>query len=78
MPYTLYPIPGTLMSAWMPTSQSSTDYGGSAPRAVDGNSATSWGGESCTQTNSESNPFWRVDLEQQVTVNTVKVVNRGG
>ena len=40
--------------------------------------ATSWGGGSCTHTNSESSPFWRVDLEQQVAVNTVKVVNRGG
>ena len=65
-----------VMSAGKPTSQSSTDHGGSAARAVDGNTATNGG--SCTHTNKQSNPFWRVDLEQKVTISTVKVVNRGG
>ena len=65
------------MAAGKPTSQSSTGHGGSSSRAVDGNDDTSWGSSSCTHTNSESNPWWRVDLEQELAVETVTLTNRG-
>ena len=69
------------MSAGKPTVQSSVDKGGSAERAVDGNSDTSWGGNSCTHTRLDSElhePFWRVDLRQAVAISLVRVVNREG
>jgi len=65
------------VAAGKPTSQSSTGYGGSSSRAVDGNGDTSWGGSSCTHTNSESNPWWRVDLGEEMEVDAVSVTNRG-
>ena len=65
------------MAAGKPTSQSSTSYGGSSSRAVDGNDSTSWGSKSCTHTKKESNPWWRVDIQQELAVETVTVTNRG-
>lgn len=59
-----------------PTSQSSTCCGGSSSRAVDGNTDTTWGGGSCTHTTSSNGPWWRVDLEQELHVQTVTLTNR--
>ena len=47
-----------------PSTQSSTAYGGVARRAVDGNAAQSYSSGSCTYTDTESDPWWRVDLQQ--------------
>ena len=44
---------------------------------MDGNSNNQYYGLSCTRTNEEQNPWWRVDLEQETEVFEVNVVNRG-
>ena len=59
-----------------PATQSSTSYGGSAERAVDGNTASSWSGMSCTHTNSER-AWWRVDLNNDFDISGIKITNRG-
>jgi hypothetical protein len=70
-----------IASPTMATTQSSTESGGDASRAVDGdisnNAGTSELGASCTQTQSESKPWWRVDLGTSQFVHTVRVYNRG-
>lgn len=68
---------GELISGNKPTAQSSTGYGGSSGRAVDGNIATSWSSNSCTHTRKQQNPWWRVNLQKTMTVKSVKVYNRG-
>ncbi|XP_078693220.1 uncharacterized protein LOC144922968 [Branchiostoma floridae x Branchiostoma belcheri] len=59
-----------------PTAQSSTGYGGVAERAVDGNTDPNWGGGSCTHTNQEGTPWWRVDLGTSQAIGSVVVFNR--
>ena len=58
------------------TAQSSTVNYAYASRAVDGNTATSWGSGSCTHTNSESG-WWRVDFGKTARVHSVRITNRG-
>ena len=58
------------------TTQSSTNAGGVSSRAVDGNPSMDWGQSSCTHTNTENNPWWRVDLGSSLVVGEVFVVNR--
>ena len=48
-----------------------------ATRAIDGNTATTYGQGSCTHTNNDDPPWWRVDLQADVAVKTVTVWNRG-
>jgi len=60
-----------------PTSQSSTSHGGSSSRAVDGRTDTNWRDGSCTHTRTETNPWWRVDLETEQEITSVKLWNRG-
>jgi len=64
-------------AAGKPTLQSSTGYGGASSRAVDGNADTSWGSGSCTHTSTETDPWWRTDLEQELAIANVKITNRG-
>ena len=59
-----------------PTKQSSTGFGGASSRAVDGNKNPSWGGGSCTHTNRQSRPWWRVDLQSTHKVSSVALTNR--
>ena len=59
-----------------PTAQSSTDYGGISLNAVDGNTNVAFGEGSCTHTQTESNAWWRVDLETTRSVKSVKIWNR--
>lgn len=49
-------------------SQSSTNYNGFPNRAVDGNFKSRWADKSCTHTNDEQDPWWRVDLGQEYIV----------
>ncbi|WP_435748373.1 galactose-binding domain-containing protein [Microbacterium sp. PMB16] len=60
--------------------QSSTYTGGDgtgpASRAVDGNTDGLWASGSVSHTNSESNPWWQVDLGSAVTINQIEVWNR--
>ena len=59
-----------------PATQSSTDNSGSAARAVDGNTASSWSSRSCTHTNTEY-AWWRVDLGNDFDISGIKITNRG-
>ncbi|WP_106089258.1 galactose-binding domain-containing protein [Enhygromyxa salina] len=59
-----------------PTTQSSTEFGGSASRAVDGGTNGDWDKGSVTHTASENQAWWRVDLGSMRTVNDVTVRNR--
>eukprot|EP00118_Oscarella_pearsei_P028991 m.3415 g.3415 ORF g.3415 m.3415 type:complete len:2425 (+) comp9369_c0_seq1:116-7390(+) len=61
-----------------PTMQSTSRAGGGASsRAVDGNPAPNWNSASCTHSNAEKNPWWRVDLLEERRVTSVRVTNRG-
>lgn len=67
---------------WLPltgkaTSQSSTGYGGSSSKAIDGNANTQWSGGSCTHTNLQNKPWWKVDLVEFHQMVAVEVTNRG-
>lgn len=60
-------------------SQSTTAYGGDAARAIDGNTAGSWAGNSITHTSDASNAvsaWWEVDLGRDAAVDLVRVWNR--
>ena len=59
-----------------PTTQSTTGSGGVSSRAVDGNNSGYWSSSTLTHTNSQSNPWWRVDLENTYVINSIKVFNR--
>ena len=59
-----------------PTKQSQTTHGGSASKAVDGNKNRQYFSGSCTHTDEETTPWWRVDLEQRIAVTHVKIANR--
>ena len=50
------------------TEQSSTAYNGFSSRAVDENYSTYYDDKSCTHTNKEMNPWWRVDLGREYIV----------
>ncbi|XP_077990235.1 uncharacterized protein LOC144444621 [Glandiceps talaboti] len=58
------------------TSQSSLFEVGYASRAVDGFKSTSWIDESCTHTQEDSDPWWRVDLGDTYPIDRVVVTNR--
>ncbi|XP_078601050.1 uncharacterized protein LOC144876033 isoform X2 [Branchiostoma floridae x Branchiostoma japonicum] len=59
-----------------PAEQSSLAHGGAPGRAVDGNNNRQWSGNSCTHTNNENQPWWRVDLGSSKCVDRVVVTNR--
>ncbi|XP_028281532.1 fucolectin-like [Parambassis ranga] len=56
--------------------QSSVGWNGLPERAIDGNRASNWPQESCTHTNDDQNPWWRLDLLQTYKINTVTITNR--
>ena len=56
--------------------QSKTTNIGIASKAVDGQTYSFYSTGSCTHTDEETTPWWRVDLQQRVTVTHVKIVNR--
>ena len=60
-----------------PTKQSSVAHGGVPQRAVDGNVNSHWNGRSCTHTQRQRQPWWRVDLQMMYPVAKVKLTNRG-
>jgi hypothetical protein len=57
-------------------SQSTTAFGGTANRALDGNSNGWWSDNSVTHTDYEYRPWWQADLGSVVTVRSVDVYNR--
>ena len=57
--------------------QSADAYGGVASRAIDGNTNTSWGGNSITHTpENQPNPWWELDLHAEVPIERLVVWNR--
>ncbi|XP_035689590.1 von Willebrand factor D and EGF domain-containing protein-like [Branchiostoma floridae] len=58
------------------TRQSSQWEQGAARRAVDGNTNTYWGSDSCTHTENEDTPIWWVDLGQPYSIDRVVIFNR--
>ncbi|MEZ6138574.1 MAG: DUF1553 domain-containing protein [Pirellulaceae bacterium] len=57
--------------------QSSTAYGGDAPRAIDGNSSGRYAEDhSTTHTDTSSNPWWEVDLLQPRAIDRIVIWNR--
>ncbi|XP_034001616.1 fucolectin-4-like [Trematomus bernacchii] len=50
---------------------------GSAINAIDGNNDNKFDSGSCTHTDAESNPWWRVDLLEPYIVTSVIISNRG-
>ncbi|PTL82692.1 discoidin domain-containing protein [Vitiosangium sp. GDMCC 1.1324] len=67
---------GTDLALARPTLQSSTDWGGAASRAVDGNMDGNFNAGSVTHTATESQPWWQVDLQSSRFINKVVVRNR--
>ncbi|MCH5372988.1 MAG: beta-propeller fold lactonase family protein, partial [Planctomycetes bacterium] len=58
-------------------SQSSTDFGGDAQRAIDGNTNPAFSGGSVTHTQSQANSYWEVQLDQIYALESVYLYNRG-
>ncbi len=57
-------------------SQSSTAFEGAPSRAVDGRTDGAFWNGSVSHTNTQSQPWWQVDLGQQSTVQTLEIWNR--
>ncbi|XDV35025.1 hypothetical protein PO909_005078 [Leuciscus waleckii] len=57
--------------------QSSTYPQAGAQNAVDGNMNSIWGVGTCSHTNEDRDPWWRVDLGKVYKVNRVSITNRG-
>ncbi|XP_067293051.1 fucolectin-1-like [Pseudorasbora parva] len=57
--------------------QSSTYSEAGAQNAVDDNRNSKFSGGSCSQTNNDMNPWWRVDLLEVYAVTRVSITNRG-
>lgn len=59
-----------------PATQSSTQYSGSASRAVDGNIDGTFSNNSVTHTADASNNWWQVDLQAAYNLDEVNIFNR--
>ncbi len=70
-------VAGENIAAHKPASQSSIAYGGDASRAVDGNRDNAWSHRSVTHTDFQEHSWWKVDLEKEESVGTVRIYNRG-
>ena len=57
-------------------SQISTDYGGEASHAIDGNTAGEYKANSTTHSTATDNPWWEVDLGQEYPIDKIVVWNR--
>ena len=70
-------VAGENIAAHKSASQSSTAYEGEASRAVDGNRDNAWNNRSVTHTDFQDHSWWKVDLEKEEGVGTVRIYNRG-
>ena len=59
-----------------PAGQSTTEHGGVAARAVDNGNQTSYSGGTCTHTQTQSGPWWKVNFGRQIKVTGVRVFGR--
>ena len=64
------------LSQGRPASQSSTTSGGSASRAVDGNTNGIFRDSSTTHTATQAQPWWQVDLGSVSNITHVNLYNR--
>ncbi|XP_032242798.1 fucolectin [Nematostella vectensis] len=69
-------VSSTNVALHKPASQSSISWYGSAGRAVDGSRNGKYFDGSCSHTNVQFNPWWRVDLRRSFLVRRVFVMNR--
>ena len=67
---------GQNISVKAKASQSSTDFGGDAKRANDGNTNGDYNANSVSHTKLEDNPWWEVDLGKVVPLEKVVIWNR--
>ena len=58
-------------------SQSSTDLGATANRAIDGNTSGVFTNQSVTHSKQENEPWWEVDLQSPQSIDRITVWNRG-
>ncbi|XP_068179810.1 uncharacterized protein [Antennarius striatus] len=56
--------------------QSTVSSGGIASNAIDGNRNPLYHDMSCTHTNAQTNPWWRVDLLEPYVVTSIAITNR--
>lgn len=70
------PVSGTNLALAGTASQSSTDYGGVASRAIDNNTNGAWSNGSVTHTNNESGAWWQVDMGENKTIDDIVIFNR--
>uniref|UniRef100_A0A8C9XME5 Fucolectin tachylectin-4 pentraxin-1 domain-containing protein n=1 Tax=Sander lucioperca TaxID=283035 RepID=A0A8C9XME5_SANLU len=56
--------------------QSSLGWNGVPERAIDGNRASIYGQESCSHTQNDLKPWWRLDLLKTYKIKTVTITNR--
>lgn len=56
--------------------QSSTNHGGVASRAIDGNTNGVWSVGSVTHTANETNPWWEVTLDNTYEIGDINIFNR--
>ena len=56
--------------------QSTTGYGGVASRGVDGNTNGNYPDGSVTATSEQNEPWWQLDLGEQVSIGRIKLFNR--
>lgn len=68
--------PGSNIALKKSTRQSSTGYGGSSARAVDGNRDGNYNANSVTHTNNSPNEWWEVDLGHSSQIREVRIWNR--
>ena len=69
-------VGGTNLALSGTASQSSTDFGGVASRAIDGDTNGVYGGGSITHTANESGAWWRVDLGDTYALDSIILWNR--
>ncbi|XP_028281514.1 uncharacterized protein LOC114448631 isoform X2 [Parambassis ranga] len=70
------PPSGTPVALGGRVSQSSQFGDAVAERAFDGNHASHWDNGSCSHTNLEINPWWRLDLQNKFRISSVTITNR--
>jgi hypothetical protein len=70
------PRKGNNLALGKPTMQSSTGFGGTSGRAVDGNTEGNFFKNSVTHTNNSPNEWWQVDLGSVKNIDTVRIYNR--
>ncbi|XP_073399339.1 fucolectin-like [Dendrobates tinctorius] len=75
------PAPGATNLAQTGVASQVSDYpystrSGIAKNAIDGNKDTDFNSDSCTHTNLEKDPWWKLDLNQIHKISTIILTNR--